>query len=82
MRKYQVIWKKLKADGECRLTAHPSLHKRIKKAVSKEKCNDLAYKLQWDMVGAPQPELVRLTDPDNPAIVIFKLTVPITLGDL
>jgi hypothetical protein len=82
MRKYQAIWVKLKQEGVCRLTAHPSLHKRIKKAVSKEKCSDVAYKLQWDMAGAPQPELVRLTDPNNPAIVIFKLTTPITVGDL
>ncbi len=82
MRKYQVIWRKLKLDGECRLSAHPSLHKRIKKAVSKEKCNDVAYKVLWDIEGCPQPELVRVTDPDNPAILIFKLIKPITLGDL
>lgn len=82
MRKYQAIWNQLKLSAECRLVAHPERHRRIKKAVSKEKCADISYKVQWDIKGCPQPELVRMTDPDNPNILIFKLVVPITLEDL
>ena len=45
MRKYQPIWEQLKLHGTVSLSANPSLHKRIIKAVTKEKLNDLGYKL-------------------------------------
>lgn len=46
MRRYQPIWIKLKQKGKATLTAHPLLHKRIIKAVIKEKWLDLSYKLE------------------------------------
>jgi len=82
MRKYEEIWQQVKTTGVCSLIAHPSLHRRIKKAVSKEKCADVAYKLHWDMQDYPQPELVRSVDPSNPNILTFTLTYPVTLGDM
>jgi hypothetical protein len=82
MRRYEAIWLQLKKTGECRIIAHPSLHARIKKAVTKEKHQDLEYRLSWGMQDAPQPELLRTTNPDNKNQIIFRLIKPITLGDL
>lgn len=83
MRKYQSIWHKIKLDGTCTVSAQPALHKRIKKAVCKEKYNDTAYKIQWDMAGASeQPELSITYDVDNRNLIIFTLVKPILLGDL
>jgi len=44
-RKYEPIWTELKVSGKAALTADPRLHARIKKAVIKEKDNDLGFKL-------------------------------------
>lgn len=82
MRKYEPIWIQLKETGKCQVSVPKQLHARIKKAVSKEKYNDTAYKVQWDMINAPQPELTISTDPKNKSILTFKLTKPILLGDL
>jgi hypothetical protein len=87
MRKYETIWVKIKTEGSCTLVANPALHKRIKKAVTKEKWRDNAYKIQWDLLNREQPELV-MTHPvdDNGKVVknklIFTLNIPISLGDL
>ena len=45
MRKYEAAWIQLKTQGTVRIAAHRSLHKRIIKAVIKEKDIDLAFKL-------------------------------------
>jgi len=84
MRKYQRIWMEIKANPEatCKIAAHPSLHRRIKKAVCKEKYKDLGYKVQWDIAGYNQPVLDISTDTENSSILVFKLLKPIVLGDL
>jgi hypothetical protein len=48
MRKYYPIWSKLKQskDGTASIVAHPLLHARIIKAVTKEKWMDTSFKLQ------------------------------------
>jgi len=49
MRKYQAIWEHLKKNNECYLTAiAPGHHKRIKKAVIKEKLLDEPF---WKQHG-------------------------------
>lgn len=45
MRQYEPIWQDIKDKGKAALTADPRLHARIKKAVIKEKDNDLGFKL-------------------------------------
>lgn len=45
MRKYQPIWDRLKRDLTASLAASPAMHKRIIKAVIKEKNRDLGWKL-------------------------------------
>jgi len=87
MRKYETIWVKIKTAGSCTLVANPALHRRIKKAVTKEKWRDYGYKVQWDLLEREQPEL-KITNPldDNGKIVknalLFVLVKPISLGDL
>jgi len=47
-RKYQVIWETLKSKGKCTVEVHPALCGRVKKAVIKEKNNDLGFKVLND----------------------------------
>lgn len=44
-RQYNPIWKTLKANNRVSITAPRPLHKRIIKAVKKEKWLDVGYKL-------------------------------------
>lgn len=46
MRQYEPVWIKLKKEKQVSITAHRSLHKRIIKAVTKEKWMDDAYKYE------------------------------------
>jgi len=46
MRKYEPIWVALKASGTCTITAPKHLHRRVIKAVIKEKDMDTLYKFQ------------------------------------
>ena len=87
MRKYETIWVKIKTEGSCTLVANPSLHKRIKKAVTKEKWKDTSYKVQWDLEDREQPHLEISHPLDSSGKIlkntlIFTLITPISLGDL
>jgi hypothetical protein len=82
MRKYQSIWVQIKKTGTCTLVAHPKLHKRIKKAVTKEKWKDISYKIQWDIAGTEQPTLTVANDPENENTLIFTLIKPVLLTEL
>ena len=66
----------------CKLIAHPSLHKRIKKAVTKEKWRDVSYKIQWDIAGTEQPTLSISVDEDNETMLVFTLIKPTLLTEL
>lgn len=46
MRQYQPVWIEIKTTGMCRITAHKAHHRRIIKAVTKEKDMDLGFKLE------------------------------------
>jgi hypothetical protein len=46
MRKYQPIWQALKDHNTCTVSAPKHLHRRIIKAVIKEKDMDTLYKFQ------------------------------------
>jgi len=77
----------LKEDGCCSIAANPKLHKRIKKAVTKEKYNDMAYKVQWDLAGTEQPTLQISLDVDAhgkkvESVLVFRLIKPILVGEL
>ena len=82
MRKYEQIWIQLKQNNICKVAAHPLLHKRIKKAVTKEKYNDNAFKVLFDATEDAQPVLNVDVDSENPNVLIFTLVKPISLRDL
>ena len=87
MRKYEAIWHKIKTTGSCTLVANPALHKRIKKAVTKEKWRDVSYKVQHDLAEKEQPHLDISHPVDEHGKVIknallFTLITPISIGDL
>lgn len=46
MRQYEPIWLQIKLDSHCEISAHRAFHRRIIKAVVKEKDMDLGYKLE------------------------------------
>ena len=86
-RKYQGIWEQLKTTGTCTVAASPTLHERIKKAVTKEKYIDTAYKILWDLEGTEQPKLAvsRAKDATGKPVkntLCFRLIKPVLLGDL
>lgn len=87
MRKYEGIWIRLKEVGSCSIAANPKLHERIKKAVTKEKYNDVSYKVQWDLAGTEQPTLTISLGIDAhgkkiQTMLVFKLIKPTLLGEL
>lgn len=49
MRQYEAIWLRLKKDSSVRIAAPAALHRRIVKAVTKEKDMDVVYKME--MIG-------------------------------
>jgi hypothetical protein len=67
LRQYNPIWKRLKADGSASVEAHPSRHKRIIKAVKKEKWLDLEYKLELEPRTATLEHAVKGT------MIVFRL---------
>lgn len=50
MRKYEPIWIDLKKKKFVRIAAHPALHRRIIKAVIKEKDMDIGFKFELSEV--------------------------------
>jgi hypothetical protein len=68
MRKYYPIWSKLKQHGTASLAAHPLLHARIIKAVTKEKWMDTSFKLQT------LPYYFAMTYEVKGNMITFKLT--------
>lgn len=59
LRTYEPIWIKLKATGKARVAALPEMHRRIYKAVHKEKDLDVAYKLQQELEGKKMELIVK-----------------------
>jgi len=87
MRKYEGLWIQLKTTGTVTVAANPKLHARLKKAVTKEKYNDIAYKISWDLQGTEQPVLEVRNDKDAHGkkidnVLVFKLVKPVLLGEL
>ena len=68
MRKYEPIWIKLKKEGSASIAAHPLLHARIIKAVTKEKWKDDGYKLEI------LPYFTILTNERRGSMITFTLT--------
>lgn len=46
MRQYEPAWEALKKNGSVRLAVPKGLHRRVVKAILKEKYRDIGYRLQ------------------------------------
>ena len=78
MRQYEPIWNILKLKGVCEITAPKPYHRRIIKAVIKEKYKDLAYKLELSDVH----KRATLEYTCDNSIIKFKLVKSIGTDDL
>lgn len=81
MRKYQPIWQLLKSDGVCRLKAPRAFHARIIKGVTKEKYQDITFKVEEE-----ERQLTLKTEQGDkeaePDLLIFYLHKSISVQDL
>lgn len=77
-RKYQPIWEELKLTNTCKIVVHKSLHKRIIKAVIKEKYNDIKFKLFL----ADKGKKAILTHSKVYSVIEFYLSISIGEGDI
>ena len=78
MRKYQPIWEQLKLYGTTSLSANPAMHKRIIKAVMKEKLKDLG----WKILCAESGNIYKLAYKSEGKLVTFNLNVDKTIRNL
>jgi hypothetical protein len=58
VRQYEPIWIQIKTEFKCEISAHKAHHRRIIKAVTKEKDMDLGYKLYLSELIPPQHALM------------------------
>lgn len=79
MRKYAMIWNKIKKEGNCSIAAKRELHLRIIKAVIQEKYRDLGFKYEL----SERDKKSRLAYCSDGAKVTFTLHITgIGLGDI
>lgn len=77
-RKYQEIWERIKEHGRCELAVSKPYQPRVKKAVIKEKDNDVGYKF---LLGE-QYKKATLEITTQGSKMIFRLTTSLGLGDI
>lgn len=71
MRQYEMIWNEIKLEGFCKISTHRVFHKRIIKAVVKEKDLDLGFKLELSERYPPQISVLKSSR--NGSVIIFTL---------
>lgn len=75
MRQYETIWYKLKTEHRVSVSSPRHYHKRIIKAVKKEKWKDLVFKLTLAELGRS----ARLSAGSSGPVVTFILQIAIPL---
>ena len=68
-RQYEPIWNEIKLQGLCNISAHSAFHKRIIKAVVKEKDLDLGFKLE--LAERKPPEIAVLKSSRKGSVIKF-----------
>jgi len=58
-RQYEPIWTQIKQTGMCEISSHRAYHRRIIKAVTKEKDLDLGYKLECSEMYPPTQAVMK-----------------------
>lgn len=77
MRQYTPIWNQIKTEFHCEISAHKAYHRRIIKAVVKEKDLDLGFKFELSERSPPQTSLLKSSR--SGSIIKFTLTLkPLT----
>ena len=77
-RQYQPIWEALKLRGYCKVAVPKPLHKRLIKAVIKEKYQDLGFKLLLD----ENSQRAKISYNQTQSMIEFFLHKSIGLGDI
>lgn len=70
VRQYTPIWNALKVKGTVKITAPVAFHRRIIRAVIKEKDMDMGFKFEVSESGKPSP---RISYKKVGSIIEFKL---------
>ena len=78
MRKYQAIWFKVKQKGTCSVSAPRAVHRRIIKAVVKEKDIDTVFKLEC----SERNTRARMLCSRNGLVITFTLKYALADGDI
>jgi hypothetical protein len=72
-RHYYPIWSQIKSVGMCEISTHPAYHRRVIKAVIKEKYKDLGYKLECTESCPPIKPKMSVTT--NGSVIKFTLHI-------
>ena len=78
MRKYQQIWERLKQKQEAYITAPEEVHASIKKAVIKEKYQDINFKFECSQLSKRAKLIIQIKG----TIIKFTLHYSIGVDDL
>lgn len=73
MRQYEPIWLQIKTEFKCDISTHRAYHRRVIKAVTKEKDMDLGYKLECTERDPPVQAL--MSSSRSGSIIKFRLTI-------
>jgi len=76
--RYLPIWKELKAKGKCRITAPPTAHRRIIKAVKKRRDKDTEF--LYELAESNKSHRLRIEIAGS--IITFTLNTFLTLRGL
>jgi hypothetical protein len=77
VRQYEPIWIQIKQNLKCEISAHKAHHRRIVKAVTKEKDMDLGYKLELSELNPPKHAL--MYSKSKGAVITFTLKINETI---
>jgi len=78
VRKYEPIWMELKKKHQVRIQIPRPLHKRLIKAVIKEKYNDVVFKFELGERG----KAAKLSYIQQGVVIVFQLKISLGLEDL
>ena len=72
LRHYEPVWNLIKQNLRCEISAHPARHRRIKKALRKEK--DIDYGLKMECLERIPPMKAMMHTKSEGSKIIFTLT--------
>jgi hypothetical protein len=82
LRQYEPIWIQIKSEGYCDISTHRAYHRRVIKAVTKEKDKDLGYKLECTERYPPVQAILKSTRSGSVIKFILILKPLITIDSI